>query len=81
MTSPKRIQRKRTAGWRMPEGAVYVGRQSLYGNPWATDRRGKTAGPGCGKGAGQHGPVAARAGGASFPTVRCGQASRHPTGS
>jgi len=50
MTSPKRIQRKRTAGWRMPEGAVYVGRPSLFGNPWATDRRGKTAGPGCGKG-------------------------------
>ena len=24
--SPQRIQRKRTPGWRMPEGAVYVGR-------------------------------------------------------
>jgi hypothetical protein len=24
--SPKRIQRKRTKGWRMPEGAIYVGR-------------------------------------------------------
>jgi hypothetical protein len=23
---PKRIQRKRTNGWRMPAGAVYVGR-------------------------------------------------------
>ena len=23
---PKRIQRKRTKGWRMPDGAVYVGR-------------------------------------------------------
>ena len=22
--SPQRIQRKRTRGWRMPEGAVYV---------------------------------------------------------
>jgi hypothetical protein len=31
---PKRIQRKRTKGWRMPEGAVYVGRPSRYGNPW-----------------------------------------------
>ncbi|MEU7787702.1 DUF4326 domain-containing protein [Amycolatopsis sp. NPDC049159] len=30
---PKRIQRKRTAGWRMPEGAVYVGRPSKWGNP------------------------------------------------
>ena len=32
--SPKRIQRKRTRGWRMPEGAVYVGRPSIYGNPF-----------------------------------------------
>lgn len=32
--SPQRIQRKRTKGWRMPEGAVYVGRPSLFGNPW-----------------------------------------------
>lgn len=31
---PKRIQRKRTAGWRMPENAVYVGRPSVYGNPF-----------------------------------------------
>lgn len=31
---PKRIQRKRTKGWRMPEGAVYVGRGSRWGNPF-----------------------------------------------
>lgn len=31
--SPTRIQRRRTAGWRMPEGAVYVGRPSKWGNP------------------------------------------------
>lgn len=31
---PKRIQRKRTKGWRMPEGAVYVGRGSKWGNPY-----------------------------------------------
>lgn len=30
----KRIQRKRTKGWRMPEGAVYVGRGSYLGNPF-----------------------------------------------
>ena len=30
--TPKRIQRKRTKGWRMPEGAVYVGRPSRWGN-------------------------------------------------
>jgi hypothetical protein len=29
---PKRIQRKRTRGWRMPERAVYVGRPSKWGN-------------------------------------------------
>jgi hypothetical protein len=32
--SPQRIQRKRTRGWRMPESAVYVGRPSVYGNPF-----------------------------------------------
>lgn len=31
---PKRIQRKRTKGWRMPEGAVYVGRPTKWGNPF-----------------------------------------------
>lgn len=34
MSAPKRIQRKRTKGWRMPEGAVYVGRGSRWGNPF-----------------------------------------------
>lgn len=29
----KRIQRKRTKGWRMPRDAVYVGRPSKWGNP------------------------------------------------
>jgi Domain of unknown function (DUF4326) len=31
---PKRIQRRRTKGWRMPEGAVYVGRPTKWGNPY-----------------------------------------------
>lgn len=31
---PKRIQRKRTKGWKMPKGAVYVGRPSKWGNPF-----------------------------------------------
>ena len=31
--APVRIQRKRAKGWRMPEGAVYVGRPSRWGNP------------------------------------------------
>jgi len=31
----KRIQRKRTAGWRMPANTVYVGRPGKWGNPFA----------------------------------------------
>lgn len=31
---PERVQRRRTRGWRMPEGAVYVGRPSRWGNPF-----------------------------------------------
>ena len=30
---PRRIQRQRTRGWRMPPNTVYVGRPSRYGNP------------------------------------------------
>lgn len=33
-TTPKRIQRRRVKGWRMPEGAIYVGRGSRWGNPY-----------------------------------------------
>ena len=40
--SPVRVQRKRTKGWRMPEGAVYVGRGSKWGNPWKVELLGKT---------------------------------------
>jgi hypothetical protein len=40
--TPKRIQRKRTKGWRMPEGAVYVGRPSRWGNPWRVVRQKRT---------------------------------------
>ncbi|MEU8590733.1 DUF4326 domain-containing protein [Streptomyces sp. NPDC048664] len=32
---PRRIQRRRTAGWRAPQSAVYVGRPSRWGNPYA----------------------------------------------
>lgn len=31
---PKRIQRKRTKGWKMPENTVYVGRPTKWGNPY-----------------------------------------------
>lgn len=30
----KRIQRKRTKGWRMPKNTIYVGRPSMFGNPY-----------------------------------------------
>jgi hypothetical protein len=32
----KRIQRRREKGWRMPPNTVYVGRPSLWGNPWSS---------------------------------------------
>lgn len=35
--SPQRIQRSRAKGWRMPEGAIYVGRPTRWGNPWSIE--------------------------------------------
>jgi hypothetical protein len=34
MTAPQRIQLRRTAGWRLPPGAVSVARPTIYGNPY-----------------------------------------------
>lgn len=34
MDVAKRVQRKRAKGWKAPEGAVYVGRGTRWGNPW-----------------------------------------------
>ena len=31
---PKRIQRKRTKGWRLPENAMCVDRSTMWGNPF-----------------------------------------------
>ena len=31
---PRRVRRKRAKGWRMPAGAVYVGRPTKWGNPF-----------------------------------------------
>lgn len=31
---PERIQRRRSKGWTMPEGAIYVGRPTRWGNPF-----------------------------------------------
>lgn len=43
MSGPVRVQRKRTAGWRMPENTVYVGRPTMWGN-YAARRAGITGG-------------------------------------
>lgn len=40
MTRPQRLQRSRKRGARTPEGAVYVGRPTKWGNPFAVDRFG-----------------------------------------
>lgn len=42
---PSRIQRRRAGGWRAPEGAVYVGRGSVWGNPWRVDPRSAGSSP------------------------------------
>lgn len=34
MTTPVRIQRRRTTGWKKPEGAVSVARPTRFGNPF-----------------------------------------------
>ncbi|ART69100.1 hypothetical protein BTO20_11350 [Mycobacterium dioxanotrophicus] len=34
---PERIQRSRQRGWRKPEGAIYVGRPTKWGNPFTIE--------------------------------------------
>jgi Domain of unknown function (DUF4326) len=41
MTETKRIQRKRTKGWRLPDGAMCVDRTSRYGNPYKVEDVGR----------------------------------------
>lgn len=41
MTDPKRIQLRRTKGWRKPEGAIVVARPSKWGNPFAIAEHGR----------------------------------------
>jgi hypothetical protein len=40
MTRPQRVQRRRVKGYRLPEGAVYVGRPTNWGNPYHVERKG-----------------------------------------
>jgi len=37
----KRIQRKRTKGWKMPENTIYAGRPSLLSNPFRIEDWGR----------------------------------------
>jgi hypothetical protein len=38
---PRRLQRSRQRGARTPEGVVYVGRPTIWGNPFRADRFGQ----------------------------------------
>jgi hypothetical protein len=38
---PRRIQRKRTRGWKMPQNTVYVGRPTKWGNPFSVGDYGR----------------------------------------
>ncbi|HET7675665.1 MAG TPA: DUF4326 domain-containing protein [Gammaproteobacteria bacterium] len=40
---PKRIQRSRKKGWRMPPNTVYVGRPTKWGNPFTVNKYGREA--------------------------------------
>lgn len=51
---PERILRQRTKGWRMPAGAVYVGRGSAWGNPYRVVECGKFTDDGSIAWAGRH---------------------------
>jgi hypothetical protein len=38
---PKRIQRSRRKGWKMPANAIYVGRPTKWGNPYPVEEFGR----------------------------------------
>lgn len=38
---PQRVHRRRSKGWKKPEGAVYVGRGSKWGNPYDVAKYGR----------------------------------------
>ena len=40
---PKRIQRLRIKGWKMPLNAIYVGRPTRFGNPYTVKEYGDAA--------------------------------------
>ena len=38
---PRRLQRKRTKGWRKPDGSRFCGRPTKYGNPFRVGKYGR----------------------------------------
>lgn len=46
MSEPKRIQLRRTKGWRKPEGAIVVARPTVWGNSWTARDIGELYGVG-----------------------------------
>lgn len=45
MSGPKRIQLRRTKGWRKPDGAIVVARPSILGNPFRVVKTSSTIEP------------------------------------
>jgi hypothetical protein len=45
VSAPKRIQLRRTKGWRLPDGAVSVARPTKWGNPYRIEKRPAEQGP------------------------------------
>lgn len=43
MNTPKRIQLKRTKGWRIPPNTVKVSRPGKWGNPYSVEEYGRQA--------------------------------------
>ena len=41
MADPRRIQLRRTKGWRKPEGAIVVARPTRWGNPFTVAEHGR----------------------------------------
>lgn len=43
MSKPIRVQRSRAKGWKMPANTVYVGRPTVWGNPFVCVEAAKAA--------------------------------------
>lgn len=61
LTHPRRIQLRRTKGWRKPEGVIVVSRPSRWGNPFRIYRGHSLIGPSWGQARGIWGHINANA--------------------